>query len=154
MYTCIAFCCSFAHFAWPSLLYTLTLQTIVVHTLCLVQYNCMTSWTLNVWLFSSSILYIVSDDPHWSNVWFIVLRPKPVIWPNQYVKTCTDFLWAGGYVWRLLWGNVRRKISAHVDGEPCRGSACADTGARTPIGVTGNRGIAKLSLSSAPTGQN
>jgi hypothetical protein len=33
---------------------------------------------------------------------------------------------------------VRRKISADVDGGLSGVSRCADTGARTPIGVSGN----------------
>ena len=38
----------------------------------------------------------------------------------------------------LLCRYVRRKISADVDGGLSRVSRCADTGARTPIGVSGN----------------
>ena len=33
---------------------------------------------------------------------------------------------------------MRRKISASVDGRPSGGLACADPGARTPIGASGN----------------
>ena len=39
---------------------------------------------------------------------------------------------------RLLCRHVRRKISADVDGGLSGVSRCADTGARTPIGVSGN----------------
>ena len=47
-----------------------------------------------------------------------------------------DFWVVGGDVWRWLCRYVRWKISAHVDGGLVEGLACADPGARTPIGVT------------------
>jgi hypothetical protein len=41
---------------------------------------------------------------------------------------------------------VRRKISADVDGGLSGVSRCADTGARTPIGVSGNSSLILSSI--------
>ena len=49
-----------------------------------------------------------------------------------------DFWGVGGDVLRWLCRHVRRKISSDVDGGLSGVSRCVDTGARTPIGVSGN----------------
>ena len=49
-----------------------------------------------------------------------------------------EFLAVGGDGWGQFCRHARGKISAHVDGGLSGSVAWADTGARTPIGVSGN----------------